>query len=75
MADDGDAPGAPQHPLPLHPAHVVHICVVFGESKDPGEEEERGEVASNTVIVSSKDPLTEGFSTLWVTKCQKPISR
>lgn len=35
MANDGDAPGATQDFLSLHPAHVVHVCVVFGETKDP----------------------------------------
>lgn len=34
MSDDGDAPGPTQDPLPLHPAHVVHVRVVFGETKD-----------------------------------------
>lgn len=35
MTDNRDTPGATQDFLPLHPAHVVHICVVFGEAKDP----------------------------------------
>ena len=34
VADDRDAPGATQDPLPLAAAHVVHVCVVFREAKD-----------------------------------------
>lgn len=35
MTDNGDTPGATQDSLPLAPAHVVHICVMLGEAKDP----------------------------------------
>lgn len=35
VTDDGDTPGATQDSLPLAPAHVVHICVMLGEAKDP----------------------------------------
>lgn len=35
MTDDGDTPGPTQDFLSLHPAHVVHIGVVFGKAKDP----------------------------------------
>lgn len=34
MSYDRDGPGPPQDPLPLAPAHVVHVRVVFGETED-----------------------------------------
>lgn len=36
MANDGDAPGTTQDFLPLRPAHVVDVGIVFGEAEDPG---------------------------------------
>lgn len=39
MANDGHAPGTTQDLLPLHPAHVVDVGVVFGEAKDPTDSE------------------------------------
>ena len=41
MADDRDAPGATQDPLPLAPAHVVHVGVVFREAKDSATTQKR----------------------------------
>lgn len=41
VADDGNAPGLPQNLLPLLPVHVPNVRVVFGETKDPEEEETR----------------------------------
>lgn len=35
VTNNGDTPGATQDFLPLHPAHVVHVRVVFGEAEDP----------------------------------------
>lgn len=35
VANDGDAPGTAQDFLPLHPAHVFDVGVVFGETEDP----------------------------------------
>lgn len=40
VADHRDAPGLPQDLLPLLPAHVPHVGVVFGEAEDPGEQKE-----------------------------------
>lgn len=34
VANNRDTPGATQDFLPLIPAHVVHVRVVFGEAKD-----------------------------------------
>lgn len=38
VTDDRHTPRLPQHLLPLLPVHVPHIGVMFGETKDPGEE-------------------------------------
>lgn len=38
MADDRHAPRLPQHLLPLLPAHIPHVGVMFGEAKDSGDE-------------------------------------
>lgn len=35
MTNHRHTPGATQDFLPLHPAHVVHVSVVFGETKNP----------------------------------------
>lgn len=44
MTDDGDAPRATQNLLPLHPTHVVHVRVVFGETEDPERVDHVGNV-------------------------------
>lgn len=36
MPNDWHAPGLAQDFLPLLTTHVLHICVVFGKSKNPG---------------------------------------
>lgn len=52
VTNNGDAPGAPQDFLPLTPGHVVHICVVFGESKDPGRFNRTGHQFSDKTFKS-----------------------
>uniref|UniRef100_A0A3B4TV73 Uncharacterized protein n=1 Tax=Seriola dumerili TaxID=41447 RepID=A0A3B4TV73_SERDU len=38
VTDDWHTPRLPQHLLPLLPVHVPHVGVMFGETKDSGEE-------------------------------------
>lgn len=38
VTDDRHAPGLPQHLLPLLPVHVPHVSVMFGETKDSGDQ-------------------------------------
>lgn len=43
-------PGATQDFLPLHPAHVVHVSVVFGETKNP----KKGDHMENVIFYTHK---------------------
>lgn len=54
MANDGDAPGATQDFLPLHPAHVVHVCVVFGEAEDPTTKSEATNPPDYLLLIKTK---------------------
>lgn len=51
MTNDRDTPGATQDFLPLHPAHVVHIRVVFGEAKDPRRVDHMENVNKNNNLI------------------------
>ena len=55
MADDRDAPGATQDPLPLAPAHVVHICVVFREAKDSATTQKTQQTIKRILTIDTID--------------------
>lgn len=66
MADDGDAPGSAQEPLPRQPAHVGHVRVVDGEAEHPGSNHNTRQADRQEVNMTRqtggafKSPVTEG---------------
>lgn len=54
MTDDGDAPRATQNLLPLHPTHVVHVRVVFGEAEDSERVDHMGNVKKKYLKIHIK---------------------
>lgn len=67
MTDDGDAPGAAQDLLPLHPAHVVHVRVVFGEAKDPDGDAHEGKINFPKAIFFFEFKSLRNVPNLWYT--------